>query len=235
MRIVNDNELNERKSDIREPKFKVFAMFEGNKTEVLYFSALFRKERFSNIEYLYFKKEDNEVGWSNPRKLVDYICNLLNNSKNEVLGIELLNFDDGLSFRFSTYDCNIDKIALIVDRDEGSFTENQYDYVIVECEKHNIDFVVTNPCFEFYLLLHLSNCKELALDNLDNETVMKYLVQKDKNYKKERYNVEKYVSLYETAVKNAKYYKTDIDSIKNNIGTNIGEWINKILELAKNE
>ena len=53
-----------------------------------------------------------------------------------------------------TYSEDIDKMCLIVDRDKKSFKEEQYNYVKEECKKKNFKLYVTNPCFEFWLLLH---------------------------------------------------------------------------------
>ena len=53
-----------------------------------------------------------------------------------------------------TYSEDIDKMCLIVDRDKKSFKEEQYNYVKEECKRKNFKFYVTNPCFEFWLLLH---------------------------------------------------------------------------------
>ena len=73
MRIRNSNELSSRISEVREERIKIFAMLEGATTEPNYFSTLFNDKRFSNIEYLYFEKDDKEKGWSNPKKLINYL------------------------------------------------------------------------------------------------------------------------------------------------------------------
>ena len=69
-----------------------------------------------------------------------------------------------------TYSEDIDKMCLIVDRDKKSFKEEQYNYVKEECERKNFKLYVTNPCFEFWLLLHFDEVhlinKEELLENL---------------------------------------------------------------------
>ena len=60
-----------------------------------------------------------------------------------------------------TYAEGFDKICLIVDRDPLSFSEEQYDQVVQICKERQIDFYVTNPCFEFWLLLHFPDHKNL--------------------------------------------------------------------------
>ena len=72
-----------------------------------------------------------------------------------------------------TYEEGFDKICLIVDRDKESFVatpeNNQYKYVMDKCQEMGFYFCVTNPCFEFWLLLHFEEVfkldKEKLLDN----------------------------------------------------------------------
>ena len=69
-----------------------------------------------------------------------------------------------------TYDNRFDKICLIVDRDKESFfalpENNQYDYVLQTCQEKGFGFYISNPCFEFWLLLHFNDVFELDRDKL---------------------------------------------------------------------
>lgn len=65
-----------------------------------------------------------------------------------------------------TYSEDIDKMCLIVDRDKKSFKEEQYNYVKEECKKKNFKFFVTNPCFEFWLLLHFDEVHSINREEL---------------------------------------------------------------------
>ncbi len=62
-----------RNSESKEVRFKTFIMMEGSETEPRYFECLFSKYRMTNSEVFFFAKEKNEIGWSNPLKLIDYI------------------------------------------------------------------------------------------------------------------------------------------------------------------
>lgn len=55
---------------------------------------------------------------------------------------------------FDTYDPETDRICLIADRDRGNFRTPQYEAVLQTCRDNHIEFYPTNPCFEFWLLLH---------------------------------------------------------------------------------
>ena len=139
---------------------------------------------------------------------------------------------------FSTYDPSIDDVVLVVDRDKDSFSEKQYDYVQEKSAENNVVFIVTNPSFEFYLALHLSNCNDVNVEKmLDNpredngeKYSYNYLVSKDTTYTKTLYDVNKYSSNYKVAIKNAKLFEINIHELKNSIGTNLGEWIKNIIK-----
>lgn len=71
-----------------------------------------------------------------------------------------------------TYEEGFDKICLIVDRDKESFIStpenNQYQYVLDKCREMGFQFYVTNPCFEFWLLLHFDEVFQLDKEKLLN-------------------------------------------------------------------
>lgn len=60
----------------------------------------------------------------------------------------------------ASYEKDFDRICLILDRDYRSFKEFQYDEVLNICEDYNFLLGITNPNFEFYLLLHLDDSLE---------------------------------------------------------------------------
>jgi len=70
------------------------------------------------------------------------------------------------------YNKDIDKICLVMDRDKGNVKPFQYDEIIQKCNEKYIKLYVSNPTFEFWLLLHslsvdeLKQLKEL-LNNMD--------------------------------------------------------------------
>ncbi|MEY8329514.1 RloB family protein [Lachnospiraceae bacterium 48-33] len=69
-----------------------------------------------------------------------------------------------------TYAEGFDRICLIIDRDRESFVSspqnNQYQYVIDKCKEMGFGLYVTNPCFEFWLLLHFDGVFELDREKL---------------------------------------------------------------------
>lgn len=60
-----------------------------------------------------------------------------------------------------------DVFAIIIDRDKGSHTAEEMIAVFKMCEKEGVQCFVTNPCFEFWLLLHVSDVRKEFATNLD--------------------------------------------------------------------
>jgi len=56
--------------------------------------------------------------------------------------------------KVSTYDDELDAFCLIADRDSKSNPAKSYLELVDTCCKNNIRLFITNPCFEFWLLLH---------------------------------------------------------------------------------
>lgn len=301
MRIKSINELSNRVSGVRDVKSKIFVMLEGSSTEPNYFSLLFNEKRYSNIEFLFFEKENDEIGWSNPKKLLNYLQlfitqderdlefgqvkkilfeifanelsldavaykmsfnksqNIHKISNSDIFDKEKLNlilndlkeksfkqlvfsdFDSIIKEVKSklgeyTFNKEIDKIVLIVDRDKESFTDEQYNYVKTHCKKSNIDFLVTNPCFEFFLVLHFDD-----ISDIDNEKMLRndveengkkysynYLKSKDYGYEKNHYDVISYIKRFKNVENNLNEYVCDINKLKNHLGSNICEWVKQV-------
>lgn len=134
-----------------------------------------------------------------------------------------------------TYDEDNDRICLIVDRDFNSFTDDQYEYVLQTCKDNNIEFYLSNPCFEFWLLLHYNEVKNLDKASLlknekeNGETYAERQLKKlYPEYKKEKYDFKVFLSQIETAIRNAKLFSQDIIELQNKIGSNLGILINSL-------
>lgn len=133
-----------------------------------------------------------------------------------------------------TYDEGFDQICLIVDRDRDSFIcrpeKDQYHYVLDKCRKFGFKFYVTNPNFEFWLLLHYDEVFELDKDKLlknpkitrerrYTEHCMRKLY---KGYKKDAYRANEFVKRIDKAIENEKQFCEDIGALEYSVGSNIG-------------
>lgn len=139
-----------------------------------------------------------------------------------------------------TYSEGFDRICLIVDRDRQSFVStpenNQYSYVINKCKEKGFELYVTNPCFEFWLLMHFDEVFELDRDKILNNprvtTKRRYVEQELRRiwpgYKKSSYKAEELVRNIDKAINNEKQFCEDIKELENSIGSNIGKLIESI-------
>ena len=136
-----------------------------------------------------------------------------------------------------TYSEDIDKMCLIVDRDKKSFKEEQYNYVKEECKKKNFKLYVTNPCFEFWLLLHFDEVhlinKEELLENKRASSKVRFVESELKKYfpyNKNKYNAELLIEKIDLAIENEKKFCEDIEELKDKLGSNIGLLIQELKE-----
>lgn len=139
-----------------------------------------------------------------------------------------------------TYAEEFDQICLIIDRDRESFLatpeNNQYEYVMEKCKEKGFQLCITNPCFEFWLLLHFNEVFELDIDKLlDNPKVTskrRYAEQQlhriYPKYKKSSYQAEELVKNIDNAIENEKKFCEDVAGLENSVGSNIGKLIEKM-------
>lgn len=138
-----------------------------------------------------------------------------------------------------------DKICIVVDRDKGSFKEEQYDQFLHLCLESGFTPFVTNPCFEFFLWLHSPHFTEKydqeKIDQLhDNKRISKskralkysesYLRDAFPKYTKKLNNVSEFVQTenIEAAIRNEKLFSEDVFQLKNKVGSNVGTLINEL-------
>lgn len=129
-----------------------------------------------------------------------------------------------------TYSDEIDKICLIIDRDKDSFTSAQYDYVIAQCKTRNYGVYISNPCFEFWLLMHFDDVRELdselIRDNFKVSAERRYCEQELRKriprYNKSKYDAIELVKNVEKAIQNEHLYCENVNELKNEIGSNVG-------------
>jgi len=128
------------------------------------------------------------------------------------------------------FDRSYDKVCIIVDRDKQSFKSDQYDYVREQCQKHQFNLYVSNPCFEFWLLLHYPDADKLDKQAiLENRRVTskkklteKLLSEKLIGYKKNLLNFECIKDKIDLAIEQEKSFCEDIEELKTELGTNVG-------------
>lgn len=168
------------------------------------------------------------------KAIIEYL-----NNKSEIVNI-VADISDIIKASVITYEDGFDKICLIVDRDKESFLalpeNNQYGYVIDKCREKGFEFYVTNPCFEFWLLLHFNQVfeldRELLLENPRVTAKRRYAEHELRKvfpgYSKSNYDAERLVSRVNYAIKNVKEFCNDIQQLQDEIGSNLGCLMEKL-------
>ena len=142
--------------------------------------------------------------------------------------------------RAITYAEGIDKICFIIDRDKESFVSkpenNQYEYVLNTCKENGFGFYLTNPCFEFWLLLHFDDISNLdSAELLENRKVTakrhyteQMLRERMSSYNKSSYDVGWFIERIDTAIQNEKKYCEDEAELEHAVGSRIGVLIQEL-------
>ena len=151
---------------------------------------------------------------------MDYFSEALNRK----ITIDLSNFKPVFD------DCDVaDEYCIIVDRDERSFTEEQVEAVIASCDDEHFRLVITNPCFEFWLLLHFDVNRETILECIRDGTLKLELSRHSRINEGRIDEVRDYTFALGTARIKLKDYAEDLDLLKRPtssgtecIGSNIG-------------
>lgn len=146
-----------RISGIRDPSLIVIAT-EGEKTEQQYFAGVQSKckEAASKIKLKILEPRDN--GKSAPK----YVLEQLSQYKKEY----------GLNSH--------DELCMVIDRDKQAWTAAELSIVAKQCAQKQYLLALSNPAFEFWLILHLKN-----LDNYSDIEKVKLLENKDQYLKNE--------------------------------------------------
>lgn len=184
-------------------------------------SDLIEKADFENkleeiLEY-YIEKTEN-------RKDKSKLCNIREDVERYIREHEI------------TYISDIDEMALVADRDKESFTESQYDSVVLKCKENNIKFFVTNPCFEFWLLMHFDDVKQIDKDRMQENAIIhgkttysfSCLKEAFPDYRKNRFDADVLMNRLDKALENERSFCEDTEGLKYSIGSNVGLLIKEL-------
>ena len=139
-----------------------------------------------------------------------------------------------------------DSFAVVLDRDCKSHEAEEMEYVWSKCREHGFGFFITNPCFEFWLFLHLWDGTPLSEDEknkmLENPKVSNQhtymsrllgeMAHHTKRIGKEDFGKYYYGNIHR-AIENSYSFATDIALIFNELGTNLGELINDCIGIQE--
>lgn len=187
----------------------------------------------------------------NKAEATSIILGILAEGYPRIIKTVLENLNNALSEMEILYNKEIDSLCFIFDRDRKSFFLEQYNDVLAVCKKNAISIYPSNPCFDFWLLLHFDEV--LKLDNekiLANEKIsksknantyvfhefsklMRNKIKTKYKIEKSKYNVEALMELIPTALENASKYCEEAEKLENQIGTSVGVLVRELMSKEK--
>jgi len=198
---------------------------EGSNTEPEYFETIKEKLHEYISVLLEIKVIPKEAGASEPQ---DVVCNLEAFIEEE--------YD---------YQSDYDEMWVVWDREKVESRKQAILDILPECREKNYNIALTNPLFEFWLLLHIADIStydnELLLTNeklgnkqkfIDKELVN--LLEKGYSKKKNKFNRD-IVSIenIQRALKQEKLFENELEQIIDNLGSNVGDLIREILNFEE--
>lgn len=157
------------------------------------------------------------------------------------INTELTNYGYFLEYRkyLNNFDNDLDEFCILIDRDSKNHSETNMRDCISYCEDKGYNCYVTNPCFEFWLLLHFSNVYEEYSDRLEYikqnpkisaaHTFVSNEVSIRAHHGKKCIGFEtKYLPNIDKAIVHAKQFPSEVDDLVENIGCNIWRLIEKM-------
>lgn len=140
-----------------------------------------------------------------------------------------------------TYNPRYDKMCIIIDRDPKSFTCTQYDTVLTLCKDNKISLYLSNPCFEFWLLLHFPVINtldpEMLLENKKISRSKRYLEEElqkiNPQFRKNNLPFEMFSDKIDTAIQNETKFCEDLDRLKTELGSNVGLLLSELKSASK--
>lgn len=124
-----------------------------------------------------------------------------------------------------------DVFGIVIDRDAGNHSPENMARIFDECDEKGYRCFLTNPRFEFWLLLHVADVKSEYPDelekmlNFNDETVDKHLLEKTGGGKKiQRKTFDTYfLPNIDTAIERANGLCTSRNELLDQLGSTLGE------------
>ena len=153
--------------------------------------------------------------------------------------LELINYDLEYRLFLNKYSNDIDEFGIVIDRDKKSHTKEKMSEVINHCIKNGYLCYISNPCFEFWLLMHLIDFDIEDQEYLgqiyenakksNKHTFVSYELSRYANHGKSKIKFEKnYLYNIDKAIKQSKKFELQPIGLIESIGSNIGDLIQKL-------
>ena len=142
------------------------------------------------------------------------------------------------------YNDKLDEFAVLIDRDMQTHSESNMLECIKYCRDNEYKCYIANPCFEFWLLMHLADIEEEFCDQLDKikenkkvseqHTFVSKKVSDRAHHGKRGINFAgKYLPYIDKAVIQAKKFPDDEYELVDSIGCNLWRLIEELKRYGK--
>lgn len=219
------------------------AMLDSLYTDTYLFRHKDKLQEFENllVSFVHDILNVNETDLvSDVEKTVHQTLAYFKEQRPRICNIILTHIDEMLQNYRITFEKGFDYLCLVADRDPESFSEWQFNDVVETCRKNGFRFLLSNPNFEFWLLLHFDEVLNIDRDkikrndriNKDSKSSIRFVSNELRSalgkYKKNRFNAGFLVNRIDVAIKNEKEFSEDLEELKNSIGSNIGKFIEEL-------
>lgn len=165
--------------------------------------------------------------------------------KNEFVNdLKTVGYDIQYRKYLKKYDSELDEFCLFIDRDAETHSKESIIQIINHCKKKKYRFFMANPCFEFWLLLHLVDVENTYADKMncikENKKVSKQHtfvsneVSKYARHGKKKINFKKnYLPNIKFAIRQAKQFCYSEDDLIDHIGCNLWILLDEMMNHSK--
>ena len=130
------------------------------------------------------------------------------------------------------------ELWMVVDRDKQNVSKDQLNAIIDKCIENGYNLALSNPTFEFWLLLHVKDFLEYSKEDLLNNTKVnknRRFIDKELSdllggYNKKKIKFEKFEPGINLAIERAKKLTTDNTELLTELGTSVCLLVEKIIK-----
>lgn len=143
------------------------------------------------------------------------------------------------------YNKELDEFAVLIDRDMQTHSEDNMIECIKHCKNKGYKCYIANPCFEFWLLMHLADIDEEFREHIEDikqnpkiskkhTFVSKAVSQRVHHGKSGIGFATQYMPKIDQAINQAKKYASTEEELIDNIGCNLWKLLEELKRYGKN-
>lgn len=153
-----------------------------------------------------------------------------------VADLRKIGYDINYRKYLTMYNRETDEFGILIDRDADTHSKSNIEECINHCKNSGYKFYISNPCFEFWLLLHLSDVQKEYMGQMNeiqenkkvsrHHTFVSREVSKKAHHGKGNINFRSnYFPFVFEAVERAKLFEGDEEKLIDHIGCNLWKLI----------